>query len=107
MVEYKYQDLFTQTSIDKQLHIEVDDSRDNITNDELAYENFELIESLCSEENLKFGACESSQLKFRVLNNTDILKMENYKSVLPSFRLPGEQNSMTRQNSPLFPCHIL
>lgn len=74
MVEYKYQDLFTQTSIDKQLHIEVDDSRDNITNDELAYENFELIESLCSEENLKFGACESSQLKFRVLNNTDSLK---------------------------------
>lgn len=74
MVGYKYRDLFTQTSIDKQLQISVDDGRETITNEELAYENFELTESLCSEENLKFGACESSQLKFRVLNNMDSLK---------------------------------
>lgn len=74
MVGYKYRDLFLQTSIDKQLQISVDDGRDDITNEELAYENFELTESLCSEENLKFGVCESSQLKFRVLNNTDSLK---------------------------------
>lgn len=74
MVGYKYRDLFLQTSIDKQLQISVDDGRNDITNEELAYENFELTESLCSEENLKFGVCESSQLKFRVLNNTDSLK---------------------------------
>lgn len=74
MVGYKYRDLFLRTSIDKQLQISVDDGRDDITNEELAYENFELTESLCSEENLKFGVCESSQLKFRVLNNTDSLK---------------------------------
>ena len=74
MVGYKYRDLFFQTSIDKQLQISVDDGRNDITNEELAYENFELTESLCSEENLKFGVCESSQLKFRVLNNTDSLK---------------------------------
>ena len=74
MVGYKYRDLFLQTSIDKQLQISVDDGRKDITNEELAYENFELTESLCSEENLKFGVCESSQLKFRVLNNTDSLK---------------------------------
>lgn len=60
MVGYKYRDLFLQTSIDKQLQISVDDGRNDITNEELAYENFELTESLCSEENLKFGACESS-----------------------------------------------
>ena len=77
MVDYKYKDLYKKTSIPKQLIISVDGREDDITNDDLAYENFELIESICSESNLKFGSCESSQLKFRVLNNSDSLKNRN------------------------------
>ena len=77
MVDYKYKELYSKTSIPKQLIISVDGREDDITNDDLAYENFELIESICSESNLKFGSCESSQLKFRVLNNSDSLKNRN------------------------------
>ena len=59
MVDYKYKDLYKKTSIPKQLIISVDGREDDITNEDLTYENFELIESICSESNLKFGSCES------------------------------------------------
>lgn len=40
----------------------------NITNTELHQEQLELTESLCSESELVFGACEASVLKFTVSN---------------------------------------
>lgn len=69
---YKYSELYKQNSIDKQLKIEYDTG--TITNYELYSESFELTESLCSENNLKFGTCEASVLKFKVANVVEPLK---------------------------------
>ena len=66
MVDYKYADLYTKDSVDKQVHIEFDGG--TITNTELFSESIELSESLCSESELRFGCCETSSLKFKVAN---------------------------------------
>lgn len=67
-------ELFYQTSIDKQLHIETEDGTVHITNEELYSEEFELEESVCSETQLVFGKCEASKLKFKIANSIDSLK---------------------------------
>ena len=69
---YKYSELYKQNSVDKQLKIEYDGGV--ITNNELYSESFELTESLCSENNLKFGTCEASVLKFKIANVVESLK---------------------------------
>lgn len=68
MVDYQYSSLFFKDSIDKQLNIVSDDGKINITNTELHQEKFELTESLCSESELTFGACEAGMIKFTVSN---------------------------------------
>lgn len=68
MVNYQYSILFLKDSVDKQLNIVSDDGKINITNTELHQEKFELTESLCSESELKFGACEAGMIKFTVSN---------------------------------------
>ena len=68
MVDYAYSNLFQQSSVDKQLIIETDDKTVKITNNELHQQKFELEESLCSENQLEFGSCESSSIKFTVSN---------------------------------------
>lgn len=64
MVDYKYADLFLQSNIDRQIRIETDSG--TLTNKELFWENLEINESLCSENELRFGSCEASQIKFKV-----------------------------------------
>lgn len=66
MVDFKYADLFKKDSVDKQLLISFDGGA--ITNSELHSNNFELSESLCSEEQLRFGSCEASMVKFKISN---------------------------------------
>ena len=46
----------------------------NITNDDIEFQNFRLQENLCSSDNLKFGACESSYVNFTVYDRTDDFK---------------------------------
>ncbi len=67
MIEYKHEDLF-RDGTDKQLSIVSVDGKVNITNSEIHYEQFELKESLCSQSELTFGACEASQIKFKISN---------------------------------------
>lgn len=67
MIEYKHEDLF-RDGTDKQLSIVSADGKVNITNSEIHYEQFELKESLCSQSELTFGACEASQIKFKIAN---------------------------------------
>ena len=67
MIEYKHEDLF-RDGTDKQLSIVSSDGNVNITNSEIHYEQFELKESLCSQSELTFGACEASQIKFKISN---------------------------------------
>lgn len=74
MIDYKYSALFTKNSVDKQLTIKTDDESLVITNLELNQENFELIESICSESELKFGCCEASSVKFRISDVRTSLK---------------------------------
>ena len=67
MIEYKHENLF-RDGTDKQLSIVSADGKVNITNSEIHYEQFELKESLCSQSELTFGACEASQIKFKISN---------------------------------------
>ncbi len=66
MIDYKYNNLFMDDSTSKQLIIEYDTTV--ITNEDLFNQIFTLEESLCSEEELRFGSCEASVLKFKVAN---------------------------------------
>lgn len=73
MVSYPYEQLFLDDSVDKQISITSDDHTLNVTNDTLIQGEFELVESLCSEETLHFGACETTQLTFTCLTNAPSL----------------------------------
>lgn len=61
-------EMFLDDSIDKQIIIATEDGKVKITNTELHEDKFELTESLCSEDELQFGACEASVLKFTISN---------------------------------------
>lgn len=74
MVDYGLQDLFYAPNVDKQLIITTDDGSVTITNTELHQESFELTESLCSESELTFGACEAAAVKFTISNVFTSLK---------------------------------
>lgn len=66
MINYKYFDLFLKNSIPKQIMIEFDGI--TLTNDDLYNQEMTLEESLCSEEELRFGSCEVNVLKFKISN---------------------------------------
>lgn len=63
-----YKELFYEDSVEKQIKITSDDGMVNITNEQLDGENVELTESLCTKEQLTFGACSAAMLKFTVSN---------------------------------------
>lgn len=72
MIDYIHKDLYWQDSIDKQLKIELEDG--TILDNSMIYsEEFELEESICSEDELRFGACEASCVKFRIFSITNRL----------------------------------
>lgn len=66
MVDYEYGALFNDDSVKKEIVIKYGNT--TITNEDLFNQELELDESLCSEEQLKFGSCEASVIKFRVAN---------------------------------------
>lgn len=66
MVDYEYGALFNDDSVKKEIVIKYGNT--TVTNEELFNQELELDESLCSEEQLKFGSCEASVIKFRVAN---------------------------------------
>lgn len=68
MVDYKYKDLFLKSHIDKQMKIAADDGSFTATNSDIHFEDFELKEILCDTEDLKFGQCKHSEIKFQILN---------------------------------------
>lgn len=74
MVDYTLQDLFYRQNVNKQFIITTDDGTVTITNTELHQESFELTESLCSESELTFGACEAATVKFTISNIFTSLK---------------------------------
>lgn len=67
-------EMFLDDSIDKQIIIATEDGKVKITNTELHEDKFELTESLCSEDELQFGACEASAVKITMSNIFQSLK---------------------------------
>lgn len=68
MVDYVYGDLFLKRSVDKQIKISADDGSFTVTNSDISWNGMELEESLCSAEEIQFGLCEPSMIKFRIIN---------------------------------------
>lgn len=66
MVDYEYAELFNNDSLDKQIHIAIQGTQSVLGNEDIVSESFQLIESLCSEEYLTFGAVEPRCVKFTV-----------------------------------------
>lgn len=63
MINYTNINLFNQDSVKKNLDIS-DGANVNLTNDDIYSESFELTEMVCAEEDLLFGSCNASCLKF-------------------------------------------
>ena len=72
MIDYTYKELYKQSSVQKNLSIKFETGE--INNSQIYSESFELTESLCSEESLKFGSCEASCLKLKIANEFASLK---------------------------------
>ena len=72
MINYEYAELFKKDNVQKQLIIDFDNGQ--ITNNRIYSEAFELKESLCSENELRFGSCEASVLKLKIRNEFGELK---------------------------------
>jgi len=72
MIKHEYADIFQQDSVHKDFIISFNGG--TITNDDLHFESIELSESICSENRLRFGCCESSVFKFTVSNIVTPLK---------------------------------
>lgn len=64
MVEYEYSDMFFIDSIPKQITIESDSAV--LHNEDFYNQEVTLEESLCSENELIFGSCEASVIKFKI-----------------------------------------
>lgn len=75
MINYKYYDLFDKSSVDKQLKIVCQDGT-ILTNKNFSStsSDFSLSESLCSDNKLSFGKCESACLKIKIANTINSLK---------------------------------
>jgi hypothetical protein len=99
MVNYTYQNLFYKSHQTKDILIvdneatvtpvtgqppSVTGATVEIHTGDLASESFELDESLCSEDNIKFGLCESACVRFTIDNKDSIpnLKSTSYSKVL-------------------------
>lgn len=92
MVNYAYEDLFENHETvdvvmlapggtltwDTETHtFVVGNSPFAIYTDDIVEQEFELDERLCSEENLKWGLCESAHLNFTFFNRDDIPNLED------------------------------
>lgn len=47
---------------------------DDIKSDRICWESFELIESICDNDNIRFGSCETSQMSIEVADVNDDIK---------------------------------
>ena len=72
MIDYQYEDLFKKDSVKKNLIVDFGEFQ--IGNNRLYAESFELSESICLQDELRFGCCEASVLKFKCRNEFGELK---------------------------------
>lgn len=91
MIKHELKDLFRQNSIHKKFVITYDGG--TITNSDLFMEEFSLEESICSEEELRFGSCEASVVRFPVSN---VFTSLNGKVLDISMVLNGQEDKPLR-----------
>lgn len=85
MISFAYESLFADSSINKQYHINVYDGSTLeavITNVNLYSEEIEFSNPLCTEKMLRYGACESSYVKFKVRSDVGTLKNKKIEIIL-------------------------
>ena len=71
MMEYK--ELFNQSGIPKRLILSFPKLSVTLGNEDIVSESMEITESLCSEPELRFGSCEASVFKLRIIGNVPSL----------------------------------
>ncbi len=69
----QYNDIFSEP-FNKQLLISVEGTNVVLTNEDVCEESMSLEDSICSDENLRFGACEAKCFKIRIVNNNIVFK---------------------------------
>ena len=74
MIDYINKDYFLHDGVDKQIIITYGEK--NVTNESIYSEEFALTKSICSENALKFGGCESGMLEFKVKSSVNLTKGE-------------------------------
>lgn len=65
----KYAELFKQSGIRKRLLVSFPSLSLTLRDEDIVAESMEISESICSEAELRFGACESSIFKLRIIGN--------------------------------------
>lgn len=75
MIDNKYYELFNTNSTKKRMIIEYDGQQ--LTDDNWKSESMEILESICSQQNLRFGCCESSIFSLRIIGT--VIPMVNKK----------------------------
>ncbi len=74
MVDYEFADLYTKPFINKQIQIAAEDGSVTITDSDFHLGSLELQETICSEQQLVFGSCETSSIAFTISNTFISLK---------------------------------
>lgn len=65
----EFKELFNQSGIPKRLIISFPNLSVTLRNEDIVSESMEISESLCSEPELRFGSCEASVFKLRIIGN--------------------------------------
>lgn len=84
-MENSIQNLFYDDSVEKQLIIEYPVSGITLTNAEYQKETMTITESICDEQELRFGCCNASSFEIKVLDTIENFKGKKMKvSILPA-----------------------
>lgn len=65
----EFKDLFKQSGVPKRLLVSFPNLSVTLQNEDIVSESMEISESLCSESELRFGSCEASVFKLRIIGN--------------------------------------
>lgn len=65
----EYKELFNQSGVPKQLIIYFPNLSVTLRNEDIVSESMEISESICSGTELRFGSCEASVFKLRIIGN--------------------------------------
>ena len=78
-MENSIQNLFYDDSVEKQLIIEYPVSGTTLTNAEYQTETMTITESICDEQELRFGCCNASSFEIKVLDTIENFKGKKMK----------------------------